>query len=46
MLYGGKPMKPVPPSKTGISIPTPFRGPQAYTYGFVSININTFKLNT
>ncbi|XP_060857733.1 golgin subfamily A member 6-like protein 22 isoform X1 [Metopolophium dirhodum] len=36
MIYGGKPMKPVPPSKAGVSIPTPFRGPQAYTYGFLA----------
>ncbi|XP_025207836.1 golgin subfamily A member 6-like protein 6 [Melanaphis sacchari] len=36
MIYGGKPMKPVPPSKVGVSIPTPFRGPEAYTYGFLA----------
>ncbi|XP_026821430.1 golgin subfamily A member 6-like protein 6 [Rhopalosiphum maidis] len=36
MIYGGKPMKPAPPSKVGVSIPTPFRGPQAYTYGFLA----------
>ncbi|CAI6375952.1 unnamed protein product [Macrosiphum euphorbiae] len=29
-------MKPVPPSKAGISISTPFRGPQPYTYGFLA----------
>ncbi|KAL5236785.1 hypothetical protein ACI65C_004195 [Semiaphis heraclei] len=29
-------MKPVPPSKASVSIPTPFRGPQAYTYGFLA----------
>jgi len=39
MIYGGKPPKPVPPSKEGVSIPTPFRGPRAYEYGFVSISI-------
>ncbi|XP_022176736.1 golgin subfamily A member 6-like protein 6 isoform X2 [Myzus persicae] len=36
MIYGGKPMKPVPPTKAGISISTPFRGPQPYTYGFLA----------
>ncbi|CAH1730932.1 golgin subfamily A member 6-like protein 6 [Aphis gossypii] len=36
MIYGGKPTKPVPPSKEGVSIPTPFRGPQAYEYGFLA----------
>jgi len=37
MLYGGDPPKPVPPSKTGITLNMGCTGPEPYTYGFVSI---------
>lgn len=36
MLYGGKPQKPVPPSKIVCRKNVEFRGPQPYTYAFVS----------
>lgn len=37
MLYGGKPQKPVPPSKIGCRRNVEFRGLEPYTYAIVSI---------